>query len=94
MDFIHEENRIYLIDPNNQTIAEVTFPDVQDNIVNIDHTFVDPSLRGQGIAGKLMEETVKHLRTKQKKAQLTCSYAVSWFKEHPECKDVVVQDTL
>jgi Predicted acetyltransferase len=91
MNFIHEENKIYLNDENNHMIAVVTFPKTEANIVNIDHTFVDSSLRGQGIAGKLMEETVAQLREHQWKAKPTCSYAVKWFDEHPECSDVLAK---
>lgn len=91
MNFIHEQNKIYLNDENNHMTAVVTFPKVQDNVVNIDHTYVDNSLRGQGIAGKLMEEAVNHLRENNQKAKLSCSYAVKWFEEHPEYSDVLVK---
>jgi predicted GNAT family acetyltransferase len=93
MNFIHEPNRIYLEDELHHAIAEVTFPDVKENVVNINHTYVDTSLRGQGIAGKLMEETVSQLKESNKKAQLSCSYALKWFEEHPQHSDVLF-DTL
>ncbi len=89
MDFIHDTNKIYLNDSNDHMVAVVTFPKVKDNVVNIDHTFVDGSLRGQGIAGKLMEEAVTQLRENNLKAKLSCSYAVKWFEEHPEFGDVL-----
>lgn len=92
MLFIHESNKIYANDENNHMVAVVTFPKEKDNVVNIDHTFVDSSLRGQGIAGKLMEETVKHLRENNQKAKLSCSYAVKWFEEHPEHSDLIVRN--
>jgi predicted GNAT family acetyltransferase len=91
MNFIHEQNKIYLNDDNNHMIAVVTFPKIQDNVVNIDHTYVDNSLRGQGIAGKLMEEAVTQLRENNQKAKLSCSYAVKWFEDHPECSDILVK---
>lgn len=90
MNFIHEQNKVYLNDEKNHMIAVVTFPKVQDNLVNIDHTYVDDSLRGQGIAGKLMEETVTQLRESNLKAKISCSYAVKWFEEHPEHSDVLM----
>lgn len=89
MVFIHDQNKIYLNDENNHMIAVVTFPKVKENVVNIDHTYVDSSLRGQGVAGRLMEETVNELRENNLKATLSCSYAVKWFEEHPECSDVL-----
>ncbi len=89
MNFIHEENRIYLNDETGHMVAVVTFPKVKEGVVNIEHTFVDNSLRGQGVAAKLMEEAVSHLREHNMKAILSCSYAVKWFGDHPECADVV-----
>jgi len=92
MNFIHEQNKIYLNDENNHMVAVVTFPKVKENIVNIDHTYVDNSLRGQGVAGKLMAETVSQLRENNWHAILTCSYAVKWFEQHPECSDVIAKE--
>lgn len=89
MNFIHENNRIYSSDEQGNILAEVTFPKVSEQTVVIDHTFVDSSLRGQGIAGKLMEEVVSELRKSNQKARLSCSYAVRWFEGHPECIDIL-----
>ncbi len=89
MDFIYEPNRIYLNNEDGKAIAEVTFPDISTNEVNIDHTFVDGSLRGQGMAGKLMKALVDDLKKNNKKAKATCSYAVEWFEKHPEHSDVL-----
>lgn len=86
MNFAHNENQISLYSETNELLAEVTFPytDSRKNTVNIDHTFVDASLRGQGIAGKLMSELTEDLEKRDLKAVPTCSYAVSWFEKHPE----------
>ncbi|MCH1983214.1 N-acetyltransferase [Ruminococcus sp. OA3] len=89
MNFNHDKNRIYLPDDRDNTLAEVTFPAISDDTVNINHTFVDNSLRGQGVAGKLMETVAKLLQSQNKKAVLTCSYAVKWFGEHPEYKNLI-----
>lgn len=88
MEFNYSENRIYLTDKTGKTIAEVTFPAVSKDVVNIDHTFVDDSLRGQGIASDLLLAVAQELRKTQKKALPTCSYAVHWFSTHPEYGDV------
>ena len=87
MEFQREPGRIYA-EEEGRVIAEVTFPD-RDGAADIDHTFVDDSLRGQGVAGKLMEAAAKQLRETDKKAVLTCSYAVKWFEKHPEYSSVV-----
>ena len=92
LNFIHEENRIYLKNDEDHMTAEVTFPPVDDHLVCIDHTYVDPSLRGQGIAEKLMEEAVIKLRSENKKVKPTCSYAAKWFDKHKEYSDMLYRD--
>ncbi|MDE6552177.1 MAG: N-acetyltransferase [Muribaculaceae bacterium] len=83
MDFITEKDRIYATDPAGNVIAEVTFP-TEDGVSTIDHTFVDPSLRGEGIAGKLVKLAADKILAEGNKIAATCSYAVAWFKRHPE----------
>ena len=82
MNFIKEPNRIYLQDENSKVVAEITFKETEKGIYNIDHTFVDESLRGQGIASKLVEEAVKEIEAKGGKVEATCSYAKSWLEKH------------
>lgn len=89
MDFKHEPNRIYLVDDTGSLLAEVTFPAVSDSVVNINHTFVDDSLRGQGVAAQLLKAAADALRAGQKKAVPTCSYAVKWFEKNPDYADVL-----
>lgn len=91
MEFTHNDNQIAIYNQDYVVIAEVTFPQVEGNIVNVDHTYVNDVLRGQGIAGKLMNELVNDLRATGRKATLTCSYAVGWFAKHPECADVLAE---
>ena len=88
MDFIYEKDRIYLENEEGKTIAEVTFPNVSSDEVNVNHTFVDSSLRGQGMASKLMTALATDLKKNNKKAHATCSYAIEWFEKHPEYSDI------
>ena len=89
MEFQKETGRIWLEDPEGRVLAEVLFPAVDGETAEIAHTFVDDSLRGQGVAGKLMEAVGTELRREGKRAVLTCSYAAGWFPRHPEFRDVV-----
>ena len=83
MDFITEKDRIYATDPSGKVIAEVTFP-TKNGVSTIDHTFVDPSLRGEGIAGKLVKLAADKILAEGNQIAATCSYADVWFKRHPE----------
>ena len=89
MDFQREQGTIFLEDENGRKIAEINFPEVRPGVVNIVHTEVDPSLGGQGIAGKLTKEAAEQIRREGKKAVLTCSYAIRWFQKHPEYQDLL-----
>ena len=86
-----EADRILLADETGRTVAEVDFPSVGANVVDINHTFVDDSLRGRGMAGKLMEAAAAELRRTRRKARLSCSYAAGWFPKHPEFADVLAE---
>lgn len=83
MEFFTEKDRIYANDTFGKLIAEVTFP-TKDGISTIDHTFVDDSLRGQGIAGELVKLAADKILANGNKIAATCPYAVAWFQRHPE----------
>jgi predicted GNAT family acetyltransferase len=53
------------------------------------HVEAHPGLRGTGAADRLMTGMVA--RAREKKFQLVprCSYAVEWFKRHPDAADVI-----
>lgn len=83
MEFITEKERIYAENTEGKIIAEITFP-LCGSVYNIDHTFVDESLRGQGVAGKLVRLAADEISRRGAKLAATCPYAVAWFARHPE----------
>ena len=84
MDFNKSKGRIWLENEAGELIAEVLFPEIEPSVVEITHTFVDDSLRGQGVAAKLMEKAAETIAEDHQKAILTCSYAQAWFARHKE----------
>jgi predicted GNAT family acetyltransferase len=52
------------------------------------HVEADPALRGTGAAARLMQAIVDHARAVNLKLVPRCSYAVAWFRRHPEAADV------
>ena len=75
-------NRISQKDETGRIIAEITFPETSPGVFVIDHTFVDESLRGQGMASKLVQAAVNEIKKRGGKVQATCSYAKKWLEEH------------
>ncbi|MDR2938783.1 MAG: N-acetyltransferase [Clostridiales bacterium] len=90
MNFTIESNRIYKQDGQGKLLAEVLFPENAGGMVTVTHTFVDESLRGQGIADELMKALVSEVILNNKKISPVCSYAVKWFSKHPEHSDLLV----
>ncbi|MDR0615748.1 MAG: N-acetyltransferase [Synergistaceae bacterium] len=89
MNLVSEFNRVYANDENGRLVAEVRFPPAGAGMVDIEHTFVDDSLRGGGVAGELMEEAYRRIKKDGKKALLTCSYAEKWFRRHEDRRDIL-----
>lgn len=89
MKFSQQPGHIFARDENGKLLAEVTFPE-REGVAVINHTFVDDSLRGQGVAGQLLQAAADTLCREGRKARPTCSYAVHWFATHPEEQDLLV----
>ena len=81
MNYITEQNRIFAQNESGKVLAEITFP-VSDNTATINHTFVDESLRGQGIASELVEMAYLQILKQGYDIQCTCSYAKKWMETH------------
>lgn len=88
MEYTVERNRI-LGTRDGKVLAEITFPETGPGVVTIDHTWVDPSLRGQGVAGQLVRKAADALQSTGRRARVTCSYARTWFEHHPEAAGVL-----
>lgn len=60
--------------------------------VTIDHTEVDPSLRGGGIARKLLDAAVAWARQTGTKITPRCSYVIVQFKRDASIHDVLAPE--
>lgn len=89
MNFQEEKGRIFLNDENGNMIAEATFPG--EDVWHFNRTFVDSSLRGQGVAAKLVKAVVEKARAEGKKIVPECSYAIAEFEKKTEYHDVLAK---
>jgi predicted GNAT family acetyltransferase len=78
-----------VIREHDHVIAKMTYRHLDDGRVAADHTFVDGSLRGQGIAGQLLEALVDLARASRWTVVAECSYVARALAEKPEIADVV-----
>ena len=71
MHFCIQDNEIYYINENGEKAAEVTFPRVLDaDTVKVITAFVSRSLRGTGMAEKLMQTAAEEISKTGKRAVL------------------------
>jgi predicted GNAT family acetyltransferase len=82
MEWKKENNNICLQDEGGKILAYVSFPEVGANTVEVAHTVVSPTLRGQGIAAELVQMAVDQIREQGGKVRATCSYASVWLEQH------------
>lgn len=54
------------------------------NYLDIVQTYVPREIDRRGLEVALVEATYKYALENRMKPQATCSYAVSWLKNHPE----------
>jgi hypothetical protein len=90
--YIIENSRIYLKGEDEKLLAEIVFPRLGETAIEITHTFVDPALRGQGIAGELMEAVIAKAKKENLKIKPVCSFAGAYFEKHPELNSLLYQD--
>lgn len=79
----------YRFEENGMVKAEITWTQLADVMV-IEHTFVDESLRNQGLAKKLLDQAADYARTQDYKMEPVCSYAVVAFDRYKDYDDVKV----
>jgi predicted GNAT family acetyltransferase len=81
-----EQHRFELVENGLTVFAEYRRHD--DRYV-INHVEADPALQGTGAAGRLMQQIADHAREKNLTLTPRCTYAVAWFKRHPENEDLI-----
>ena len=58
----------------------------------ITHVGVHPALRGQGLAGRLVEASLEYARDKELRVIPMCSYAAAFMRRHPEYAELMNQE--
>ena len=59
----------------------------------ITHVGVHPSLRGRGVAGKIVEVGLEYARVNSFRVVPMCSYAAAYIRRHPEYAELTRQTT-
>jgi predicted GNAT family acetyltransferase len=91
LEIRHEEaggRGAFHIDRDGRRIAEQAYTRLDEHRVVIVHTEVDPSLRGQGVARRLLDALVVWARSTGTRAKATCQYARAQFEKDASIRDI------
>ena len=78
----------FYFEKNGQKLGLMTYSRAGLNKIIIDHTEVDPSLKGEGIGYKLVEAAVVYARQNAIKIMPLCPFAAAVFRKKEEYNDV------
>ncbi|MDO4647871.1 MAG: GNAT family N-acetyltransferase, partial [Eubacteriales bacterium] len=60
----------------------VTFPETSEGVFTIDHTYVSETMRGSGLAAKLVQAAVDQIHEQGGRVAATCPYAKQWMEKN------------
>ncbi len=87
----HEEANgqgAFFIEREGKRVAEQAYRRLDEHRVVIVHTEVDASLRGQGVARRLLDTAVAWARATGTRVKATCPYAKAQFEKDASIRDV------
>ncbi len=83
-----ERNGVFFIEREGRRVAELTYRMMGETVV-VDHTWVDPTLRGGALAPRLVQAVVDWARREQRLISPVCSYVRIVMDRSPQTyKDV------
>ena len=88
----HEKEQtggIFYIEEEGRRLAEMTYSQAGADRIIINHTAVDPSLRGTGAGKDLVMNAVEYARNRHLKIIPLCRFANAVFQRTPEIRDVL-----
>lgn len=75
---------------NGKRQAEMTYEFKGNNLIDINHTEVNDSLKGEGVGYKLVDAAVSFMRENNLKAQVSCPFVEHVFKKkQDDYQDVI-----
>jgi predicted GNAT family acetyltransferase len=71
-------------------IAYLTYCDVDERILDLNHTFVPRASRGGGIASQLTQRALEYARERGYRVVPSCPFVAAYVARHPEYRDLRV----
>jgi predicted GNAT family acetyltransferase len=86
----HGRRGAFFIERDGEWVAEMSYTKARPDVIVIDHTEVDKSLRGQGIAQQMVREAVNFARANNLKIRARCPYVRNVLDETAEYNDIII----
>lgn len=83
------ENKFYVGDNQEDSLAEIHFVPTGATKLIVDHTYVSDELRGQRVGEALVKRIVTFAREERKQIIPLCPFAKSQIDQHEEYQDVL-----
>jgi len=84
----HDADRRRFYIPLDEGEAHLDYRIEDEETLDYAHTYVSPELRGQGLAGRVVEKALDHARDEGLKVVPSCPFVASFLKDHPEYQDL------
>ncbi|MBQ8567684.1 MAG: GNAT family N-acetyltransferase [Oscillospiraceae bacterium] len=81
MIFKTEAEKIICIE-NEKKAGEIDFPETEKGVFDINHTFVDESMQGRGVAAQLVKRAINQINLRGGNIRTSCSYARKYVEKN------------
>ena len=72
-----------------EQVAGASYYERGDGVLVFTHTEVDPAFEGQGVGGRLVQETLDDVRRRGMHIVARCPFVRAFLERHPEYQDLV-----
>jgi predicted GNAT family acetyltransferase len=67
----------------------ITYRELAERVLDLDHTFVPPALRGGGVASQLAEHALRYARERGYRVIPSCPFVAAFIERHPQHRDLL-----
>jgi predicted GNAT family acetyltransferase len=85
----HEpEARRFVIELAGET-GLLRYRELAGRVLDLDHTFVPPALRGAGLASQLTEHALRYAHEHGYRVRPSCPFVAAYIERHPQHRDLL-----
>lgn len=69
--------------------ALIRYRELASGVLDLNHTFVPPTLRGGGVASQLTEHALRYAREHGYRVVPSCPFVATFIERHPQYRDLL-----